>query len=162
MSSLKVREDSMEKIEEAIDYVNDRLPWMITASQGICKPSGGLSQRVSEERSYSALIELKIEQGPILEEEATFSGVVTAITAPTTIKLDFEGNGDHTGAVLMSMRISPMGMIFIPFYEGYNHEPEAFASIEDITNCNMFSQVLESVDAYLKIVPRVYYIKTFM
>ncbi|KAL2530768.1 Ureidoglycolate hydrolase [Forsythia ovata] len=54
--------------------------------------------------SYSAFIELHIEQGPILEEEATSIGVVTAIAAPASIKVDFEGNGGHAGAVLMPMR----------------------------------------------------------
>ncbi|CAI9762706.1 unnamed protein product [Fraxinus pennsylvanica] len=53
---------------------------------------------------YSAFIELHIEQGPILKEEATSIGVVTAIAAPASIKVDFEGNGDHAGAVLMPMR----------------------------------------------------------
>ncbi|KAL2506652.1 Ureidoglycolate hydrolase [Abeliophyllum distichum] len=54
--------------------------------------------------SYSAFIELHIEQGPILEEEATSIGVVTAIAAPASIKVDFEGNGGHAGAVLMPVR----------------------------------------------------------
>ncbi|KAL0388475.1 UNVERIFIED_CONTAM: Ureidoglycolate hydrolase [Sesamum radiatum] len=54
--------------------------------------------------SYSAFIELHIEQGPILEEEATSIGVVTAIAAPASIKVDFEGNGGHAGAVLMPKR----------------------------------------------------------
>ncbi|KAG8370343.1 hypothetical protein BUALT_Bualt14G0107100 [Buddleja alternifolia] len=53
--------------------------------------------------SYSAFVELHIEQGPILEEEATSIGVVTAIAAPASIKVDFEGNGGHAGAVLMPM-----------------------------------------------------------
>ncbi|XP_073134165.1 ureidoglycolate hydrolase isoform X2 [Henckelia pumila] len=53
---------------------------------------------------YHAFIELHIEQGPILEEEGTSIGVVTAIAAPASIKVDFEGNGGHAGAVLMPMR----------------------------------------------------------
>lgn len=31
-------------------------------------------------------------------------GVVTAIAAPASIKVDFEGNGGHAGAVLMPKR----------------------------------------------------------
>ncbi|XP_057783284.1 ureidoglycolate hydrolase [Salvia miltiorrhiza] len=57
-----------------------------------------------EKGSYSAFIELHIEQGPILEEEAISIGVVTAIAAPASIKVDFEGNGGHAGAVLMPKR----------------------------------------------------------
>ncbi|XP_071940561.1 ureidoglycolate hydrolase-like isoform X1 [Coffea arabica] len=54
--------------------------------------------------SYSAFVELHIEQGPILEEEATSIGIVTAIAAPASIKVDFEGTGGHAGAVLMPKR----------------------------------------------------------
>ncbi|XP_022863470.1 ureidoglycolate hydrolase isoform X2 [Olea europaea var. sylvestris] len=37
-------------------------------------------------------------------EKATSIGVVTAIAAPASIKVDFEGSGGHAGAVLMPMR----------------------------------------------------------
>lgn len=63
-----------------------------------------LSSVFLEKGSYSAFIELHIEQGPILEEEAISIGVVTAIAAPASIKVDFEGNGGHAGAVLMPKR----------------------------------------------------------
>ncbi|KAK6145983.1 hypothetical protein DH2020_019852 [Rehmannia glutinosa] len=63
-----------------------------------------LSSVLLKKGSYSAFIELHIEQGPILEEEATSIGVVTAIAAPASIKVDFEGNGGHAGAVLMPKR----------------------------------------------------------
>lgn len=54
--------------------------------------------------SYFAFLELHIEQGPILEEEGISIGVVTAIAAPASIKVAFEGNGGHAGAVLMPAR----------------------------------------------------------
>ncbi|TVU49302.1 hypothetical protein EJB05_00610 [Eragrostis curvula] len=54
--------------------------------------------------SYSAFIELHIEQGPILEKEGIPIGIVTAIAAPASIKVEFEGNGGHAGAVLMPAR----------------------------------------------------------
>ncbi|KAL1561809.1 ureidoglycolate amidohydrolase [Salvia divinorum] len=62
------------------------------------------SSVVLEKGTYSAFVELHIEQGPILEEEAISIGVVTAIAAPASIKVDFEGNGGHAGAVLMPKR----------------------------------------------------------
>ncbi|PIN06021.1 ureidoglycolate amidohydrolase [Handroanthus impetiginosus] len=68
------------------------------------KNAEDLSSVFLRKGSYSAFIELHIEQGPILEEEATSIGVVTAIAAPASIKMDFEGNGGHAGAVLMPMR----------------------------------------------------------
>nr|XP_043635193.1 ureidoglycolate hydrolase [Erigeron canadensis] len=57
-----------------------------------------------DERSYSAFVELHIEQGPILENEGISIGIVTAIAAPASIKVDFGGNGGHAGAVLMPLR----------------------------------------------------------
>ncbi|WVZ91119.1 hypothetical protein U9M48_037332 [Paspalum notatum var. saurae] len=54
--------------------------------------------------SYSAFIELHIEQGPILEKEGIPIGIVTAIAAPASLKVEFEGNGGHAGAVLMPAR----------------------------------------------------------
>uniref|UniRef100_A0A0E0RJK5 Peptidase M20 dimerisation domain-containing protein n=1 Tax=Oryza rufipogon TaxID=4529 RepID=A0A0E0RJK5_ORYRU len=56
---------------------------------------------------YFAFVELHIEQGPILEKEGIKIGVVTAIAAPASIKVEFEGNGGHAGAVLMPARSPP-------------------------------------------------------
>lgn len=53
---------------------------------------------------YSAFIELHIEQGPILEEKGLDLGVVTAIAAPATVRIELEGEGGHAGAVLMPGR----------------------------------------------------------
>ncbi|KAI3814401.1 hypothetical protein L1987_19156 [Smallanthus sonchifolius] len=57
-----------------------------------------------DEKSYSAFVELHIEQGPILENQGISIGIVTAIAAPASIKVDFGGNGGHAGAVLMPQR----------------------------------------------------------
>ncbi|KAL3642058.1 hypothetical protein CASFOL_012873 [Castilleja foliolosa] len=67
-------------------------------------PNEDLSSVFLKKGSYSAFVELHIEQGPILEEEGISIGVVTAIAAPASIKVEFEGNGGHAGAVLMPKR----------------------------------------------------------
>ncbi|MDQ6699889.1 MAG: M20 family metallo-hydrolase [Acidobacteriota bacterium] len=54
--------------------------------------------------AYSAFLELHIEQGPILEQRGLPIGVVTAIAAPASLKILFEGEGGHAGAVLMPDR----------------------------------------------------------
>jgi ureidoglycolate amidohydrolase len=54
--------------------------------------------------SYSAFIELHIEQGPILEKENIPIGVVEKIAAPSTLQLELTGVGGHAGAVLMPER----------------------------------------------------------
>ncbi|XP_010278107.1 PREDICTED: ureidoglycolate hydrolase [Nelumbo nucifera] len=71
---------------------------------GYANDQEDLSSVFLKKGSYSAFVELHIEQGPILEEEGISVGIVTAIAAPASIKVDFEGNGGHAGAVLMPNR----------------------------------------------------------
>ncbi|MCL7027145.1 hypothetical protein MKW94_020866 [Papaver nudicaule] len=73
-------------------------------SAGYAKGLEDLTSVFLQKGSYSAFIELHIEQGPLLEDEGISIGVVTAIAAPASIKVDFEGNGGHAGAVLMPYR----------------------------------------------------------
>jgi ureidoglycolate amidohydrolase len=54
--------------------------------------------------TYSAFIELHIEQGPVLEIEGIPIGVVTTIAAPASLRVTVEGEGGHARAVLMSDR----------------------------------------------------------
>jgi ureidoglycolate amidohydrolase len=54
--------------------------------------------------AYAAFVELHIEQGPLLERHATDIGVVTAIAAPSSLRIIVDGEGGHAGAVLMADR----------------------------------------------------------
>ncbi|KAL8555516.1 hypothetical protein ACS0TY_003359 [Phlomoides rotata] len=56
-----------------------------------------LSSVFLQKGSYSGFVELHIEQEISI-------GVVTAIAAPASIKVEFEGNGGHAGSVLMPKR----------------------------------------------------------
>ncbi|OMO95569.1 Peptidase M20 [Corchorus olitorius] len=71
---------------------------------GYAKDQDDLSSVFLKKDHYFGFVELHIEQGPILEEEGVSIGIVTAIAAPASIKVDFEGNGGHAGAVLMPHR----------------------------------------------------------
>ncbi|XP_015940734.1 ureidoglycolate hydrolase [Arachis duranensis] len=73
-------------------------------SAGYAKDVDDLSSVFLKKGTYSAFVELHIEQGPILEAEGISIGIVTAIAAPASLKVDFEGNGGHAGAVLMPNR----------------------------------------------------------
>jgi N-carbamoyl-L-amino-acid hydrolase len=55
-------------------------------------------------KSYSAFIELHIEQGPLLEQENIPIGVVQAIAGPSAYRVRIKGEGGHAGAVLMPGR----------------------------------------------------------
>ena len=56
------------------------------------------------EQRTDAFLELHIEQGPVLEEERTDIGVVTAIAAPAMIRVEFSGAGGHGGGMPMRAR----------------------------------------------------------
>ena len=66
--------------------------------------AGPLSSVRLPPESYSAFVELHIEQGPILEQHNIPIGVVTAIAAPASLKITIDGEGGHAGAVLMPDR----------------------------------------------------------
>ena len=66
--------------------------------------SGSLSDVALPPGRYSAFVELHIEQGPLLEQRQVPLGVVTAIAAPASVKIQIEGEGGHAGAVLMPGR----------------------------------------------------------
>jgi ureidoglycolate amidohydrolase len=66
--------------------------------------TGELSAVRLPDGCYSAFVELHIEQGPQLEQRGIPLGVVTAIAAPATVRMEIEGEGGHAGAVLMPER----------------------------------------------------------
>ncbi|XP_047334227.1 ureidoglycolate hydrolase [Impatiens glandulifera] len=103
-SRLMARSESLvEVLKKTTD--NQNITFLEAArSAGYAADGDNFSSVFLKKGSYSAFIELHIEQGPILEEEGISVGIVTAIAAPASIKVDFEGNGGHAGAVLMPTR----------------------------------------------------------
>lgn len=57
---------------------------------------------------FSAFVELHIEQGYRLEQAGRPIGIVTAIAAPATLRVQLNGDGGHAGAVLMPDRHDPV------------------------------------------------------
>ncbi len=53
---------------------------------------------------FHQFVELHIEQGPQLEQEGIDIGIVTAIAAPASLRIQIEGEGGHAGAKLMPGR----------------------------------------------------------
>jgi ureidoglycolate amidohydrolase len=72
------------------------------------KRAGFTKQNIKSVRlprhSYSAFVELHIEQGPLLENARIPLGVVEKIAAPSTLRVQLTGVGGHAGAVLMPDR----------------------------------------------------------
>jgi N-carbamoyl-L-amino-acid hydrolase len=65
---------------------------------------GSLDDVRLKDNYYSSFVELHIEQGPLLEREGLPIGIVTSIAAPAALRITFEGEGGHAGAVLMPNR----------------------------------------------------------
>jgi ureidoglycolate amidohydrolase len=66
--------------------------------------AGTLDSVAVAEGTYHAFVELHIEQGPLLERAGIRAGIVTAIAAPATLRIEIEGEGGHAGSVLMPDR----------------------------------------------------------
>jgi ureidoglycolate amidohydrolase len=66
--------------------------------------SGELETAKLPAKHYHAWLELHIEQGPLLEREATPIGIVTDIAAPAGYRFTITGFGGHAGALLMPDR----------------------------------------------------------
>ncbi len=66
--------------------------------------TGDLASVRLPDNYYDSFVELHIEQGPLLERRGVPVGVVTAIAAPASLRLEIYGQGGHAGAVLMRDR----------------------------------------------------------
>jgi ureidoglycolate amidohydrolase len=77
----------------------------VRAAAGLSGPTAGVRL---PEGAYAAFLELHIEQGPELQRAGVPIGVVTAIAAPSTLRVELTGEGGHAGAVLMPDRHDPL------------------------------------------------------
>ncbi len=72
------------------------------------RKQGGCKDKLDSVRlaknTYSAFVELHIEQGPILERQKVSIGIVEKIAAPSTLRIQLTGVGGHAGATLMPGR----------------------------------------------------------
>jgi ureidoglycolate amidohydrolase len=73
----------------------------VRAAAGFSGPLTGIALPAGH---YHAFVELHIEQGPRLERAGIPLGIVTAIAAPATLRIEIEGEGGHAGGVLMPDR----------------------------------------------------------
>jgi N-carbamoyl-L-amino-acid hydrolase len=66
--------------------------------------TGALETVASPAGRFHQFVELHIEQGPLLEQEGIDLGLVTAIAAPASLRINIEGEGGHAGGKLMPGR----------------------------------------------------------
>jgi len=66
--------------------------------------TGPLESVAAPAGRFHQFVELHIEQGPLLEQEGIDLGLVTAIAAPASLRINIEGEGGHAGGKLMPGR----------------------------------------------------------
>jgi len=96
---------------------------------------------------YDAFVELHIEQGPILEQREIPLGVVTAIAAPASLRIDIEGQGGHAGAVLMPSRHDAFlaAAEIALALESIARRTGAIDSVATIGVCDIFPRAINSI-----------------
>jgi len=109
--------------------------------------SGALARVRLSEGSYSAFVELHIEQGPLLEAGRLDIGVVTAIAAPASLRIHIEGQGGHAGAVLMPDRHDAFlaGAEIALAVEAAARASGSIDTVGTVGVCNVFPGAVNSV-----------------
>ena len=100
-SSLLAGQVRMEDLANAVDAHGTKLEDVL-ASMGVYRDNLPSIRRDPD--SVKAYLELHIEQGPVLEAKKKKIGIVTAIAAPTRLRVVFAGQADHSGTTPMEMR----------------------------------------------------------
>jgi N-carbamoyl-L-amino-acid hydrolase len=100
-SSLVAGQVRMKDLANAVDAHGTKLEDVL-ASMGVYRDTLASIKRDPE--SVKAYLELHIEQGPVLEAKKKKIGIVTAIAAPTRLRIIFTGQADHSGTTPMEMR----------------------------------------------------------
>jgi len=75
----------------------------ITFSEAL-NASGYVGEEAARLKEATAFLELHIEQGPILESEATSIGVVECVVGMVCYEFEVTGESDHAGTTPMGMR----------------------------------------------------------
>ncbi len=100
-SSLVAGQVKMKDLTNAVDARGTKLGEVL-AGLGVGRDT--LSALKRDPKTIKAYLELHIEQGPVLEAKGKKIGVVTAIAAPTRLRIVFTGQADHSGTTPMEMR----------------------------------------------------------
>lgn len=96
----KVGPDEMENL---IDRNGISLPQAMIAA-GLAYDAGKVRECALEPGSWSAFIELHMDQGPVLEEASRPIGIVSGIVGVHRARVYFEGSALHAGATPMKGR----------------------------------------------------------
>lgn len=96
---------------------------------------------------YHAWVELHIEQGPLLEREEIVVGIVSAIAAPASYRLEVEGLGGHAGALLMPDRRDALcaAAEIVLSIERNTKATNAIDTVATVGTCDVYPGAVNSV-----------------
>lgn len=96
---------------------------------------------------YDSFVELHIEQGPRLEAAGLPLGVVTAIAAPATVRVEIHGSGGHAGTVLMPERRDafPAAAELILSVEKIAQSSTSPDAVATVGLCNVYPGAVNSI-----------------
>lgn len=114
---------------------------------------GRLEDVALPEGYYSAFVELHIEQGPVLEQERVPLGIVTAIAAPASLRVNLEGVGGHAGTVLMPDRHDALcaAAEIILGVEAFARNSGSINTVATTGFCEVYPNAVNSVPSRVKL-----------
>jgi len=102
---------------------------------------------------FHQFVELHIEQGPFLEEEGIDIGLVTAIAAPASLRINIEGEGGHAGGKLMPGRKDALcaAAELILALEAAAKSTGAIDSVGTVGVCEVFPGAVNSIPSRVRL-----------
>jgi len=115
--------------------------------------SGPLESVALAPGHFHQFIELHIEQGPILEQEGIDIGLVTAIAAPASLRIQIEGEGGHAGAKLMPGRKDALAAAaeLILALEAAAKSTGAIDTVATVGVCEVFPGAVNSIPSRVRL-----------
>jgi N-carbamoyl-L-amino-acid hydrolase len=102
---------------------------------------------------FHQFIELHIEQGPLLELEGIDVGLVTAIAAPASLRIQIEGEGGHAGSKLMPGRKDALAAAaeLILALEAAAKSTGAIDTVATVGVCEVFPGAVNSIPSRVRL-----------
>ena len=115
--------------------------------------SGNLESVRLPEGHFKAFVELHIEQGKLLERDGLEIGIVTAIAAPASMRIEIIGEGGHAGAMLMPDRHDSLTAA-AELILALEHTARATGAIDTVATvgvCEVFPGAVNSVPSRVRL-----------
>jgi N-carbamoyl-L-amino-acid hydrolase len=102
---------------------------------------------------FHQFVELHIEQGPLLEQEGIDVGLVTAIAAPASLRIQIEGEGGHAGGKLMPGRKDALTAAaeLILSLESSAKSTGAIDTVATVGVCEVFPGAVNSIPSRVRL-----------